>query len=249
MVDLINANADAFSYARVIRPPIVEGLEFWNYYGGDSDMRRNLVPGKPAGIPAGDPTVGDFYIQCEGMTHYVQTAVPASNEFTLIAVAKEVVPDGGSCPLISNTGSAAQESGASIPGASIYLNDAITANGLMRLTALQAANDGGTPVSVVASTQDYNIANTGPQMFTCRYRANGDRVAKIMGSALTATVNSDKPPMLAQSYRIGSQYNSNAKGLVRIHAAIIYSRALADAELDQLYAFVQAFYGRRGIVI
>ena len=82
MVDLINANADAFSYARVIRPPIVEGLEFWNYYGGDSDMRRNLVPGKPAGIPAGDPTVGDFYIQCEGMTHYVQTAVPASNEFT-----------------------------------------------------------------------------------------------------------------------------------------------------------------------
>ncbi len=92
MVDLINANADAFSYARVIRPPIVEGLEFWNYYGGDSDMRRNLVPGKPAGIPAGDPTVGDFYIQCEGMTHYVQTAVPASNEFTLIAVAKEVVP-------------------------------------------------------------------------------------------------------------------------------------------------------------
>lgn len=248
MVDLINANADAFAYARVIRPPVTEGLEFWNYYGGASDMRRNLAPNKPAAIPVGDPTGGDFYIRCEGMIDYIQTAVAASEQFTLIAVAKAVLPDAGSAPLISNTGSISQ-TGVATTGAAIYLNDAATGNNLLRLTAQQAANSAGTSTTVVASTTDFNASTSGVQMFAGRCEADGDRVANVMGTALTATTNSALAAMLAQPYRIGSQYNATADGVVDIYAAIIYSRALSDAELATVYDFVRMFYARRGITI
>lgn len=251
MVDLINADADAFAYARVIRPPITDGLEFWNYYGGDSDMRRNLAPGKSAAIPVGDPSAdgGDFFIRCEGTIDYIQTAVAASNEFTMIAVAKAVTPDAGPCPLISNTGSANQVNGSATAGAAIYLNDAVTGNDLIRLTAQQAGNNSGTSTTVAASTSDFDISDSGVQMLTGRCTGAGDRIAKIMGTSLTATTNSALPAMLAQPYRIGSQYNTGAKGLVDIYAAIIYSRALSDSELDTIYSFVRAFYARRGLTI
>lgn len=248
MVDLINANADAFAYARVIRPPVTSGLEFWNYYGGASDMRRNLAPNKPAAIPVGDPTGGDFYIRCEGMIDYIQTAAAASDEFTLIAVAKTVLPDAGSAPLISNTGSISQ-TGVATTGAAIYLNDTVQGNNLIRLTAQQASNNAGASAAVVASTQDFNASITGVQMFAGRCEADGDRVANIMGTALNATTPSALPAMLAQPYRIGSQYSSGIDGIVDIYAAIIYSRALSDAELTAVYDFVRTFYARRGITI
>lgn len=249
MVDLINANADAFAYARVIRPPVTDGLEFWNYYGGASDMRRNLAPNKPAAIPVGDPTGGDFYIRCVGMTDYIQTAAEASAQFTLIAVAKAVMPDAGNAPMISNTGSMSQTGKVTTTGGAIYLNDVTPGNNLMRLSAMQAANNGGANQMVVASTDDFDASAPGVRMFTGRCEADGDRIAKIMGTTLTRGTNSALPAMLGQPYRIGSQYTSGGVGIVDIYAAIIYSRALSDAELDTVYDFVRTFYARRGITI
>lgn len=55
--------------------------------------------------------------------------------------------------------------------------------------------------------------------------------------------------MLAQPYRLGSQYNSSAKGKVDIGCAMIFSRALSDAELDAIYSFTRRLYARRGITI
>lgn len=250
MPDFVSQNADGFLTEKYIRPPISDGLEFWNYYGGASDPRRNMVRGKPAAIVLGDPVTdgGDFYIRCEGMIDYIQTAVAASAQFTLIAVAKTVLPDAGSAPLISNASSISQ-TGVVTTGAAIYLNDAVQGNNLMRLTAQQAGNNAGASSTVVASTSDFNASTAGVQMYTGRCEADGDRVAKIMGTALTATTNSALAAMLAQPYRIGSQYNTGADGVVDIYAAIIYSRALSDAELDTVYDFVRTFYARRGITI
>lgn len=221
-------------------------------FRGDSNPARNLVKGKPRSIVLGDPAAngGDYFIRCVGMADYIQTAIAASNEFTLIAVAEEVLPDAGPYPLISNTASPSQATGVATTGASIYLNDAVQGNNLLRLTTQQAANSTGTSVNIASSTNDYNASTSGPQMFTGRCKANGDRIAKIMGTGLVSTpANSALPPMLGQPYRIGSQYTSGAVGIIDIYAAIIFSRALSDAELDAVYAFVKAFYARRSIVI
>ena len=250
MVDLINTNADAFAYARVIRPPISDGLEFWNYYGGGSDPRRNMVRGKPAAIVRGDPSAngGDFYIRCEGMIDYIQTAVAASERFTLIAVAKPVMPDAGSAPMITNTNSISQ-TGVVTTGAGIYFNDSVQGNNLMRLTAQQAGNNAGANTVVFASTAEFDASVAGAQMHVGWCEADGRRRAKIMGTTLTGSTPSALPAMLGQPYRIGSQYNAGSDGVVDIYAAIIYSRALSDAELATVYDFVRTFYARRGITI
>lgn len=251
MPTFVDAKADGFVSARAIVMPVMDGLEFANFYGGDSDPERNLAPGKDRAIMRGDPTAlgGDFFIRCEGTINWIDLPVQALPEFTFICVAKAVMPDAGSIPLISNTGSAAQTGGAAILGGSMYLNDAAAGNNLLRLTVGQVANDGGSASNVVASTLDFNASTAGWLMFTGRCTPAGDRVAKIMGTALTATTNSELDPMLAQPYRLGSQYNANAKGKVDIAAAMIFSRALSDAELDQEYAFTRRLLARRGITI
>ncbi|MEC8035945.1 MAG: hypothetical protein VX205_13235 [Pseudomonadota bacterium] len=251
MTTFVDPNADGYATRRAIALPVMDGLEFANFYGGNSDPERNLAPGKDRAIMRGDPTAqgGNFFIRCEGMVNWIDLPVEALAEFTLICVAKAVLPDAGSVPLISNTGSASQSSGAAILGGAMYLNDAAAGNNLLRLTVVQTANDGGAAASVVASTNDFNASTAGWQMFTGQCNAAGDRIARIMGSALTATTISDKPAMLAQPYRLGGQYNANAKGKVDIAAALIYSRALSEEELDVLYAFVRRLYARRGITI
>lgn len=251
MPTFVDAKADGFVSARAIVMPVMDGLEFANFYGGDSDPERNLAPGKDRAIMRGDPTAlgGDFFIRCEGMVDWIDSPVQALAEFTFICVAKAVLPDAGSIPLISNTGSASQTNGELISGASMFLNDAAAGDNLLRLTTQQAGNNGGLASNVVASTLDFNASTAGWQMFTGRCTASGDRISRIMGTALTATTNSALAPMLAQPYRIGSQYNANADGLVDIAAAMIYSRALSNAELDQVYNKVRTLYARRGITI
>lgn len=250
MPDFVSQNADGFLTEKYIRPPISDGLEFWNYYGGASDPRRNMVRGKPAGIVRGDPSAdgGDFYIRCEGMIDYIQTAAAASEQFTLIAVAKPVMPDAGNAPIISNTNSISQ-TGIVTTGAGIYFNDAVQGDNLMRLTAQQAGNNAGVNTVVFANTAEFDASTSGVQMHTGRCEADGRRVAKIMGTTLTGSTPSALPAMLGQPYRIGSQYNAGSDGVVDIYAAIIYSRALSDAELNTVYDFVRTFYARRGITI
>jgi hypothetical protein len=251
MASFVNTEANGFVTARSIVMPVMDGLEFVNFYGGDSDPERNLAPGKDGAIMRGDPTAlgGDFFIRCEGTVNWIDLPVSALAEFTFICVAKAVLPDAGSIPLISNTGSASQVNGAAIAGAAIYLNDAVAGNNLLRLTTQQAANNSGSASAIVASTNDFNASTAGWQMFTGRCTAGGDRISRIMGSALIATTPSALPPMLAQPYRLGSQYNSSAKGKVDIGCAMIFSRALSDAELDAIYSFTRRLYARRGITI
>ena len=251
MPTFVDAKADGFVSARAIVMPVMDGLEFANFYGGASDPERNLAPGKDRAIMRGDPTSlgGDFFIRCEGMVNWIDLPVQALPEFTFICVAKAVLPDAGSIPLISNIGSAAQE-GSGLSGANMYLNDAAAGNNMLRLTTLQPVNNNGTSTNVAASTLHFNASTAGWQMFTGRSIAAGDVISKVMGSALAPAVTPNAyEPILAQPYRLGSQYNANAKGKVDIAAAMIFSRALSDAELDQEYAFTRRLLARRGITI
>ena len=245
MPTFVDAKADGFATARAIALPVMDGLEFANFYGGDSDPERNLAPGKDRAIMRGDPTAlgGDFFIRCEGTVNWIDLPIQGLPEFTFICVAKAVLPDAGSIPLISNIGSAS-------PGTSMYLNDAAAGDNMLRLSTFKPVNNNGTTTNVTASTLDFNASTAGWQMFTGRSIAAGAVISKIMGSALAPVVTPNAyESILAQTYRLGSQYNANAKGPVDIGAAMIFSRALSDAELDQIYASARRFYARRGITI
>ena len=46
MTTFVDPNADGYATRRAIALPVMDGLEFANFYGGNSDPERNLAPGK-----------------------------------------------------------------------------------------------------------------------------------------------------------------------------------------------------------
>ncbi|AOF97041.1 hypothetical protein [Sphingobium sp. RAC03] len=255
MTQIINHDADFLVGCTTMKGfPHIDEFAYLNFFAEGVDARRNLATGAmdavPVGVLAGEPGGDPYHWIFTGMENFIQTAAAASPEFTFFCVAKPVLPEGDSCPLISNLGSASIDTGQVISGAAMYLNDVVAANNLLRLTVQQAGDNAGTIVQGNASTGDINVATAGDAlMYVGRCDADRVRLARIMGTGAQAVATVNYPAELAQPYIIGGNYNGNDKGPVKIYMAGIVRSAMADTTVSVIYNHVRTLYLRRGITI
>lgn len=238
----------------VFVPPVREGLQFWNFFGGSSvNTGRNLATGQPAGTVVGAPVVDDYHARMTGMVNYVQTpAIPSTGGATLIAVFKPVLEADGAS-IISNGASVSASIGGTTLGTSLYSVDTGGADGNIKIRGHAGLVSAGVSSTTDALIDSAAIALAGVDQMFVAFRSDPATdirtLDNLTADARTVTPANDLPIDIGEAFRVGSQYNTNVDGAIDIYMAAIYNRPLSDVELAELQVFIRGYYARRGITI
>lgn len=262
-IRIIVKDADFSDNAVGYSAPVPEGLEYLNFFGGNTArLQRNLAPGKPAGVVVGVPTINADSAVFTPLANYIQTSAPDTHNKTLFVVSRVPSPEGDSM-LISNSRSGRTTGPAGLPTTTatslMYRGVADADAGEVGELLFAAQWDGATDASSVPTTVQLlnrpvgaigaliGRTNAGDGLLaTTKYRKidNKTFATKTAGSFTNAVFD------LAGAYRIGSSYAIFAGTVpTEILFAAIWSRELTDAEVETMYQAVKAYYARRGIAI
>lgn len=247
------AGADFSSNAIGFLPPISSGLLYWAFYGNTlAKSLMNLAPGgSGASVWSGgaSPDVSAAYISTTGKINTtgkaLDTGIMATSSVTLLSVGRSSDTLGSTSTrpfLISNFNST--------HGDGVYFSGT---TGLPQgtLTGTMSVSS-GTPTTAGGSVSEANASLWGFRGISATASTN----IKIFNrtTAQTTTVTSAVPRLARTDYGysiggggggVGGSFTGQAD-----HAfAAVYGRALSDAEIDTIYAFVKTYLAAKSITI
>lgn len=236
-----------------INVPVEQGLEAWFTF--DTDAKRfffNRAKDKPDAVIVGTPVAYPTHGRFKGLVNYLRTAVRETDGQTLIVVGKAAAPIPAGA---STTGDATTPfyvgnyRGASVTegvagtayGASLYHVQPATFTG-----GASRANDTGGATSSVTSVGTGEV----PTDWGLRVmRTSSAMVTKVQNLTRNtmAQGNDQRVRALADSvFQIGSG-TAAFGGEVDISAVAIFSRAITDAELNEVASAMRKRMLRLGI--
>lgn len=150
-ITIVSNNSRAISRAKSVTAPIMRGLEYLNFYCGDTgNLTRNLVRGKPAGRVIGKPIPHGTYTTFNSSTNYIDSGVAHTDSMSMICLAKAPNPKEESV-LMSNFKGIAPGGGVSQgtgmmfrPNQFYYNNAVVNADGSKSLFQSSLAYNPGT---------------------------------------------------------------------------------------------------------
>jgi hypothetical protein len=227
-------------------PPITDGLVYWGFLGGSKDASvYNHAPGQTGlATVLGAPTYSTGYAGLQGGVAQFATLAPDTSDQTILVVAQDTDTDAAAATrpfFVSNFNSpAVANASRSATGVSLY----VTGTGIVTFSSARwdgtAANSGAINLSGNTLSQwnyfEAYCSNTQRQLRNRTQSLVINTPASIARDPGTAT------------YRIGGNAVQTT-GKSNIALVAIYSRVLASAELDQLYATIKAIMALRGIVV
>lgn len=228
--------------------PVTRGLEGWFTFDTDSSrFAINRVKGKPKaqviGTPVAYPTHGRF----KGMTNYLRTAIPETDEFTFLVVGKAVVaPTGnvdGVALVASYLGDPVAPGITGYPaGANLFLRSA--AGG----TAAAARSDGAGG-SVPDMVGIPNGSPTSWRILVARAKSGeGTKFFDLTNNTVGIGTDTRQRILNNRTLQIGSAYK-DFNGESDISSVAIFSKALTDAEINATAALMRVRMARLGIVV
>lgn len=235
-------------------PPVPDGLEYINFFGGSSGtLTRNLAPDKPEATVSGSPIVLTQGAQFGRDVGHIQTQVSQglSDDVTFIVVAKAIEESSG-VVYIGNTSSDSQVHAGTTLGRALFSSNGAS-DGNLGLQFQSAGTNGSTTTSVVANMDETipGVVVGSPFFGVGRHTVADDTryvENRTLGNSATV-VGTGLSNDAGQPYRIGTAYQSNLGDDNIIYAAAIYSRALTATEIDAIYASFKARYDSLGITI
>lgn len=236
-----------------INVPVEQGLEAWFTF--DTDAKRfffNRAKDKPDAVIVGSPVAYATHGRFKGLANYLRTAVRETDGQTLIVVGKATAPIPAGA---STTGDATTPfyvgnyRGASVTegvagtayGTSLYHVQPATVTG-----GAARANDTGGATSAVTSVgagevpTDWGLRVLRTSSAMATRVQNLTRNTMVQGSDLRARALADSV------FHIGSG-TAVFGGEVDISAVAIFSRAITDAELNEVAAAIRKRMLRLGI--
>jgi hypothetical protein len=237
-------------------PPVPDGLQYLNIFGGEGvNQGRNLAIGKNGAEVIGAPVIGQNSATFVPLTSYIQTPVTDSESVTLMVVARSPVPRANTL-LVSNYLSNRKVASGTTSGTSLMMRPQSAPNAEQTYEEMGAAEwDGTNSASSNFRAAAMLMPIGGIQALVGRreggaaskWRRVDNKTAKT--SALSTPIPGTVFD-LGQPYRVGSGYTqySNSVG-PEVFFAAIWDRALTDAEVEAMYQAVRAYYSGRGIVI
>jgi hypothetical protein len=242
---LLTVKGADFSAAAIgFVPPVANGLEYWNFFGNsasdkaDGTVRsaRNLVVGKPGAGLVGAPVHAAGY-SAFSPTAYVQTATPEVENGTFLIAGRPSATAGFGFCLGTFTGG-------SDAGSSIYFDNSGT-NVKCSAQRIQSDTTATVQVATLASqgagSWGFYSGMVEPTQIRLRNLTGGTLATHAAPAGSTRKVS-------ARMLRAGSAYSNDAVPKDLAFAAY-YSRILSDAELDAIYARVQAYLATKSIVV
>lgn len=246
MTILTVAGADFEAQATEYAAPVTDGLMLWHFLNGSVEKAcRNLAPGRAGhdAAPAGAPAASAGYLDCTGLTSYLQTDTPESAAETIIVVSAAH----GSVPVSTHRSPVIGTS--SGPSA---LNPARTTfgHGIYYLSGTQVVfgvgrydpNDGSAhPTSPGLAVADTSV----PLLMAARTSDTQGRIDIFTtGQGANIGVTLPRDPS-SRPFRIGSTYDAGYDQPARLWFAAVYNRFLSDVEMAAIVANVRAYMARR----
>lgn len=241
-------NASFENKAVAFVPPVADGLEYLNFFsGGAANVARNLAPNKPSGVLFGSPVYNEHSAVFTSQAAYVGTSVEDAPEMTMIAVARAVA-DSAAHIISSFSGPRPGGVAGTSYGKTMWFTNPTNGDGWVQIQTVQGRWDGiagSAALNTISGTLPINVnqwvAATGLMgVNTNQMRNNSSGFVDTDATQL-------QPDPTSMKLRIGSATISS--GSAEIAFAAVYSRLLTDTEVDAVYAFIKAYYARRGIAI
>ena len=188
------------------------------------------------------------------MFNYIQTAVPHTDEMTIMVVAKGPADDADS-HLVSNYYSPRVGGVGSAGGISLMTRPASpVVDGMARETLAWSRWDGVSSTTLLHSV--YMAARPVPELKTVagtiskatRVGTIFNQTAGLVGN--TSPIPAGFVPDNGSPLRIGSAYVGVSGSLAsEIFFVAIWSRVLTEAEIEVMHTAVKSYYGNRGMVV
>lgn len=209
---------------------------------------RNLISGKPALSVIGNPSYGENYIELTGaQVAYLATSIKNSEDMTIVA---SVMPmTDASSAVVSNYQSQRADGTGLCIGTQLGFDTNTPADGNVQATFNHGVLVSGVSTGARANTPDAPIGTW--NLISGRVK-NSTR-ARTVNNLTTGTSGVNSPALnpadLGDFLRIGSAYNSQFGGAVRICEVAIFSGYLADSDFAALIKLMRSSAARKGIVV
>lgn len=231
--------ADFSASAIAFVPPVVEGLEYWNYFGDGAKSGRNLVLGKPSATVVGAPVASGTFLSTSA-GNFVETGLLDQSEVTIITA--------GRGPNLVNASTwgmlVASYAGADNPGSALTFLQ--SSQVLLGVLAGRSNGSGGVTQTQTNSTGNSDKAAWG--FMEARIGATRQSVRDWTRNVGGQTTPASARVPNGRPYRIGSNTGA-AQGALDFAFVAIYSRVLSDAEMDTIYQRVKAYLSGKNITI
>lgn len=210
--------------------PVISGLAGAYLFGeGASMLGYNYAPGMADAVVVGTPVIGAGYASF-GADAYLQTAVAEAADMTIFSVARSS-GSSGLAGLVGNFGTSL--------GIIMYLE---LTNRLVIGNA-QRTSDGGANLGE-SNISKFQIYGFRAPAAAASLQKNYSRNASAVSSNATSRVISSVGPL-----RVGRSYAGSPTQAHDQVLALIYSRALSDAEMDSVAAWARKYCASKGIVV
>lgn len=249
---LINNNASMWSEAKSkLSVPFRAEWEGFFSFGIDTITSiRNLIRGKAALSVVGNPEYGPNYIELTGaQVAYLVTAINNTPDMTIIATAMPL-NDAGSAIASNYQSSRADGAGLCI-GTQLGFNYGASPSDGNVITSFNHA----TLINNVSSSAEAKTSIESPinKWYLVSGRVKNDNRTRRVDNitAHTSGVNSPlvNPADLGDVMRIGSSYNNQFPGKIRLCEIAIFSEYLSDANYSSIIQFMRASAAEKGIVV
>lgn len=232
----IIANPDGWN------PPFsMNGLVYAGIYGRGS-VSKNYAPGGIDAVVFGAPVVSDHFALLSEFD-YLDTNIPTSKAATLIAVVKKTASADRQFIISSYAGSNYGKS---------LLIDPPNAR-LTGYSHYKGNNSAGAPVNTAIGSW-YPMSDADGRPALVFHRDTGQQLSlgdmtgnKVVNTQTPGDATAYVDPTL--KFKIGHSNSNYKSSPTSIAAAMIYDRALSDAELEGVYQYFKAYFSRRGISI
>jgi hypothetical protein len=209
---------------------------------------RNLIDGKPALSIIGSPVYGPNYIELTGaQIAYLATSIKNSEDMTIVA---SVMPmNDASSAVVSNYQSQRADGTGLCIGTQLGFDINAPADGNVRATFNHGALVSGVSTPAMANTPDAPIN----EWSLISGRVKNSARTRTVNNLTTGTTGVNSPALnladLGDFLRIGSAYNSQFGGVVRVCEVAILSGYLSDADFASLIQLMRASAAKKGIEV
>ncbi|TCW17365.1 hypothetical protein EDF73_1014 [Raoultella sp. BIGb0138] len=230
----IIANPDGWN------PPFTtDGLLYAGIYGR-GNLSKNYAPGGVDAVVTGSPVVSNHFATFD-LNNFIETGVPTTKETTLITISKRINPAKRQYFIASYRGT--NDAGRSL----------VTDTGNPNLAMYSHYKDPTTDVSSVQFAATKQDITDGTPAFMYGRDTGKKLTIKNMTSQTGANVivpgSAESFTNPALTYRIGRSNSGEVPEASAIAVAMIFGRALSDAEIQAAYDYFQAYFARRSIVL
>lgn len=247
---IINRNASLWASPKAkLSVPFAAAWEGYFSFGVNAATSvRNLIEGKPALSAIGSPTYGANYVELTGgQVAYLATSVKNSEDMTIVA---SVMPmTDASSAIVSNYQSQRADGTGLCIGTQLGFDTHTPADGKVQATFNHGVLVSGVSTGARANTPDAPVGAwnliSGRVKNSARTRTVNNLTVGTVGTNMPAL----NPVDLGDFLRIGSAYNSQFNGVLRICEVVIISEYISDTNFAKLVQLMRDSAAKKGVTV